>query len=522
VEPTTVSSTYQHDLEIAPDEPETVPFVTVDGNEFDLAQFHFHNPSENTVNSNPSTMEIHFVNKNAAGAVSVVAVFLQLGAHNNALDPILNTASTLPAPTPSNPTSETTLSDPVNLVGLLPASMQGWYFQGSLTSSPYSLPINWFVLATPITLDATQLAEYQAVANAGSYLPNARAVQPLDGRQLNEIDNYVNFQGQQITGVNFTLRPVNAPIIATGADAGGGPEVKVFDATTGALRLDFFAYASNFTGGVRVALGDVNADGVPDIITAPGPGGGPQINVYDGSTGQLIRSFFAFNPSFAGGAYVAAGDVDADGADDVIVGADAGGGPNVIVFVDSSITGGGPIEQLYNFMAFNTSFTGGVRVAAGDVNGDGFADIICGAGPGGGPNVTVFSGATGQAIQSFFAYNAAFAGGVYVASADVNGDGNADIIVGAGAGGGPNVTVFSGLDNSVLASYIVFDPAFTGGVRVGGWQAVAGLSGGVVAGAGPGGGPIVRAVDPLSGAPVDQFFAYDPTFAGGIFVAGAR
>src|SRR5262249_13745666 len=71
-----------------------------------------------------------------------------------------------------------------------------------------------------------------------------------------------------------------------GADAGGGQEVMVYDAATGVLRYAFYAYDPHFLGGVRVATGDINGDGVDDIITAPGPGGGPDIRVFDGVTGQ--------------------------------------------------------------------------------------------------------------------------------------------------------------------------------------------------------------------------------------------
>ena len=103
-------------------------------------------------------------------------------------------------------------------------------------------------------------------------------------------------------------------------------------------------------------------------------------------------------------------------------------------------------------------FKGGVRVATGDVNGDGRADLIVGAGPtsapgaGTGPRVKVFDGTTGTALYDFFAYEAAFAGGVYVGAGDLNADGKADIVTGAGAGGGPHVKVFSGADGSAPRS----------------------------------------------------------------------
>src|SRR5205823_1720929 len=122
------------------------------------------------------------------------------------------------------------------------------------------------------------------------------------------------------------------PIRVVAADAGGQPEVRVFDAQTGQLKFDFLAYDPGFTGRVRVAVGDVNGDGTPDIVTATGPGGGPDIHVYDGKTGNLIRRFFAYDPRFSGGEFVAAGDVNGDGYADVVIGADAGGGPNVVVF----------------------------------------------------------------------------------------------------------------------------------------------------------------------------------------------
>ena len=83
--------------------------------------------------------------------------------------------------------------------------MQGWFFQGSLTTSPYSQPINWFVFKKPITLDQAQLAQYKQVAEERGFYPNARKIQPLDGRKINEFTYNVNFQNQSVAGLNFTF-----------------------------------------------------------------------------------------------------------------------------------------------------------------------------------------------------------------------------------------------------------------------------------------------------------------------------
>src|SRR5207249_11523113 len=114
---------------------------------------------------------------------------------------------------------------------------------------------------------------------------------------------------------------------------------------------------------------------------------------------------------------------------------------------------------------YDTAFRGGVTVAAADVNGDGTDDIITGAGPGGGPHVKVFDGASGALLASFFAYDAAFHGGGFVAGGDVDGDGEAEIITGAVPGGGPHVKVFTG-GGAVLASFVAYEAAFGGGVSV--------------------------------------------------------
>jgi hypothetical protein len=291
--------------------------------------------------------------------------------------------------------------------------------------------------------------------------------------------------------------------IITGPGPGGAPHVKVFSgANPATLLASFFAYNPAFTGGVRVAAGDFNGDGKADIVTAAGPGGGPHVQVFDGVTLQVIRSFFAYSPAFTGGVFVAVGDVNGDGIPDIVTGADAGGGPHVRVF------SGADLSELFSFYAYNPAFTGGVRVAVADLTGDGHADIITAAGPGGGPHVRVFSGRDLTPLASFFAYSPAFTGGVFVAAGNVLGIGAPQIVTGADAGGGPHVRVFTGSGADTGVSFFAYSSGFTGGVRVAVGNVNGVGTGEIITGAGPGGGPHVRVFTGGGGDAGVSFFAY--------------
>ena len=176
----------------------------------------------------------------------------------------------------------------------------------------------------------------------------------------------------------------------------------------------------------------------PIYATGAGAGGGPAVNVYSGLDNSTMNTFFAFEEGFTGGVQTAVADVNNDGISDLIVGAGPGGGPRVIVYNGATNFA----TQLFDFFAFSTSFTGGVDVAGGDFNADGFADIVVGAGPGGGPQVNIFDGRTGNVLTQFFAYDQSFRGGVTVAVGDIDGSSFNSVITGAGAGGGSHVKSF--------------------------------------------------------------------------------
>jgi hypothetical protein len=225
--------------------------------------------------------------------------------------------------------------------------------------------------------------------------------------------------------------------IAVGAAAGSPPEVKVYTAD-GKLYSKFFAYSQTFRGGVRVAAGDVNGDGAPEIITGAGPGGGPHVRVFD-IKGNLKSEFFAYASGFRGGISVTAGDIDGDGTAEIITGAGPGGGPHVRVF-----SAAGTVKE--QFFAYDKNATMGVSVAAGDIDGDGKAEIIASpASRGGSEPVKYFSGSLVYlGMITFLAPTAV--GGVNVVIADVAGDGLGDVIISRASAGTAVTVVVSGVE----------------------------------------------------------------------------
>ncbi|RMD50847.1 hypothetical protein D6827_03295, partial [Candidatus Parcubacteria bacterium] len=160
----------------------------------------------------------------------------------------------------------------------------------------------------------------------------------------------------------------NISELIVGAGVGLPPTVSVFR-QDGTKITEFFAYGQNFTGGVNVTACDINNDSINEIITGANVGGGPHIRIF-GNSGEFISQFFAYNPNFRGGADVACGDIDGDGNNEIVTGAGVGGGPHIRIFDKD----GNLKNEFFAGGGAQDSF--GARVTLVDLNNDGKKEII--------------------------------------------------------------------------------------------------------------------------------------------------
>jgi hypothetical protein len=211
-------------------------------------------------------------------------------------------------------------------------------------------------------------------------------------------------------------------------DGDGTAETVVADDTyvtilnaDGSQRARFAPYTAAYRLGVNVAIGDLENDGTIEIVTGTENGGGAQIRVFNGNGVLINPGFFAFDPAFRGGVSVAIGDLNGDAVNEIIAGAGVGGGPHIRVFnKDGKVINPG-------FFAFDAAFRGGVNVSVGDVDGDGIDEIVAGAGNGGRPEIRTFD-RDGKKKSAFLAGDADELDGIKVSAADLDRDGKFEII----------------------------------------------------------------------------------------------
>ncbi len=230
-------------------------------------------------------------------------------------------------------------------------------------------------------------------------------------------------------------------IVGPGPSHKNSPLVRVYPAAQDApYGFEFSAYGAPHYG-VNVCCGNLDQDPADEIITGAGPGEiyGPHVRGFEIDGAPLPGLSFIAYGTLRFGVNVAAGDIDGDGYEEIITGAGPGEvfGPHVRAFDYDGTPGVSPVPGV-SYLAYGTP-KWGVNVAAGDIDGDGFEEIVSGPGPGAvyGPHVRGWNvdggGAAAIPQVSFLAYGTNKYG-VNVSCGDLDGDGIDEIVTGAGPG----------------------------------------------------------------------------------------
>ncbi len=265
---------------------------------------------------------------------------------------------------------------------------------------------------------ALNLAQSQATATRNIVLAPDKGLAPeiqiLDAKGKQE-SKWLAYNAKFTGGVNLAVGDVNGDgvkEIVTAPKAGGGPHVRIFN-KDGVILSEFMAYNAKFTGGVNLAIGDLDKDGKAEIITAPLSNGGPHVRIFDWQ-GNLRQQFFAYEDKFTGGVNLAIGDLDQDGQNEIVTAPAAKYKPEIKTWNFSA-------QKLSSFLAYDAKMLDGVKISVGDVNADAWSEIVTAPAVNQKMDVKLFS-SKGRDKGQFLAYNSQFKAGAELVVADLSGD----------------------------------------------------------------------------------------------------
>ncbi len=337
-------------------------------------------------------------------------------------------------------------------------------------------------------------------------------------------------------------------MIAVGNDVGSAsntkPVVHVYDAETSEMLFsldDVQLYGASNNFGVRVAVADIDGDGIPDVITAPGRNTAPVVKVFSGrpQPGVLesllyeLAAAATFGVDFTNGVNVAAGDVTGDCMQDIIL-APSRGAANVLVFENRVLSGGGLVKTK-EFQVFSdlTGYIGGANIAAGDLDGVKNADgdttdeLIVSTGAGVNAEWRSFNLQASPVLLSRVVVSPAFQQGIAVSAGNLDGDLRKidEVVVSYQSGGKSLVNVYGGV-GSLISSFEAFPevasvPNTAVRTTVRDWNDDGKEEVFAVQGQDSRSGYRVKKFNGLSGALVDEFFSSsgdDGFFGGGAHI----
>lgn len=188
-------------------------------------------------------------------------------------------------------------------------------------------------------------------------------------------------------------------------DAARKAEVSIWQTGISSRKI-ISTFENSFLHGAYIAAGDVNGDGKDEIVVGSGPVRKNEVRIYS-LDGKLLKSFRPFDDFYQGGVRVAVGELTGDKKAEIVVAPGLGMEPKVMVFNDQGV-------KISEGLAYEADVRSGVHVAVGDLDRDGKRDIVVSSGPGSGPHIRLFDSKMQSKNMDFFAYDASMQDGVTI------------------------------------------------------------------------------------------------------------
>ncbi len=244
--------------------------------------------------------------------------------------------------------------------------------------------------------------------------------------------------------------------IVVGAGPTAEPYINIFNADH-TKRRAFIAFEKTFRGGVRVTLADVDGDGKDEIIAAPGADHAPIVRIFRES-GELVTETAVYQEQVRGGVHVAAIDLQQDGKDEIVTSPGPGGGPHIRIW-DGTLHNVG-----MDFFAFDASMQDGVSIASMKTTHGPM--LLAAPESWSDPIIRRFSFTpTPMLASEFSAFDLGQKNGVSIASVDIDQDGTDEIAVARNGGAAPEVRLFD-LYGTRIGSWLLHDPTYRGGLSL--------------------------------------------------------